>query len=764
MDPATEIDVNGAIREYLLFADYRSTLASFDLECTRKGRSPQNPGLHDHSHRERMDQIQEDVDRFMIFFHEGNRADFFQSWNQAFDSETQLSDPTFQKLEFNLHVYFAVFAIHPFVGPTHARSVDLAVEMDAFKGFLENRGRELCKTPQFLPFYALPYVVSPKDHPSFSDIFDQTWTQNLQERLRHFLEGALRSHQRPRLLTLVAMGDTGIGKKDYYQECRVLRQKNQALVDREQFLVIKHRGLQGDYHNLISIASELVQTLASCINGEQITAAYLANICARLNSFKADGTTRQLEQSGTNPAKMKELQERETAGSMEMLLQQLNYKLLLEDLDLGSQRMPARDKALLIQAVRMLFMKHIKSHTSARILSALISRDFLSIRSNQGVLPNLAGTPPLVLNQLSKLLNVVASHYSGREYLLGQGQEGRDNPMVCSLVELLQQEERDTATRQNLLGTLQKLSLRRCAQSTMNNLNVVLYLHDMLEDLENLSEYSIEYGTALLMNLCKEQWSKHLLYFAVKTYVNGALFSILAEPAIREHARAMGMGHMLEYMKGSLDEQLVKQVDFIIDQLNSEEQGESSADAVSEDGEEDDFEEEDLDDEFEESFEADDANVLAAQPNELCPTIVGSRSPSVSTGIKGNGRSFETVYQRATQRRSVTPFSRPVTPSRERYGPKEELMRESIKPAARKMDPSSLRPIQSPIPTTEPPPLPAALEKALPQITPAFTRKGKPMEDMSAREVQEFQTAFGTRPKIPRTPLTTSMNSVTEQQ
>eukprot|EP00842_Homolaphlyctis_polyrhiza_P002556 jgi/Hompol1/3300/HPOL_003192-RA len=32
----------------------------------------------------------------------------------------------------------------------------------------------------------------------------------------------------------------------------------------------KLRHLQSDYHNLITIASELVHTLASCINGEKV--------------------------------------------------------------------------------------------------------------------------------------------------------------------------------------------------------------------------------------------------------------------------------------------------------------------------------------------------------------------------------------------------------------------------------------------------------------------------------------------------------------
>lgn len=49
-----------------------------------------------------------------------------------------------------------------------------------------------------------------------------------------------------------------------------LRRHIRALEISEQQVATKFRMLQADYHNLITIASELVQTLAACINGEQV--------------------------------------------------------------------------------------------------------------------------------------------------------------------------------------------------------------------------------------------------------------------------------------------------------------------------------------------------------------------------------------------------------------------------------------------------------------------------------------------------------------
>ena len=51
--------------------------------------------------------------------------------------------------------------------------------------------------------------------------------------------------------------------------------------------------------------------------------------------------------------------------------------------------------------------------------------------------------------------------------------------------------------------------------------------------------------------------------------MNGTLFSIFSEPPIREEARAIGMEDQLKYLKEASDEQLVRQIDFVLEKLNS---------------------------------------------------------------------------------------------------------------------------------------------------------------------------------------------------
>ena len=104
---------------------------------------------------------------------------------------------------------------------------------------------------------------------------------------------------------------------------------------------------------------------------------------------------------------------------------------------------------------------------------------------------------------------------------------------------------------------------------------------------DNLSEYTLEYTTALLMNLslrfagknkCESQGDEVLTVLSelvehenmvVRTHVNGTLYSILTREKLRALAREMGMQEMLEFLKGQSDEQLGKQIQYILNQLNS---------------------------------------------------------------------------------------------------------------------------------------------------------------------------------------------------
>ena len=65
--------------------------------------------------------------------------------------------------------------------------------------------------------------------------------------------------------------------------------------------------------------------------------------------------------------------------------------------------------------------------------------------------------------------------------------------VVLTLLEQMVAEDGDTMARQNILGALQKLSLRRKAQSYMIELGAISWLHEALTHRSELCEYSEEY-------------------------------------------------------------------------------------------------------------------------------------------------------------------------------------------------------------------------------------------------------------------------------
>lgn len=103
-----------------------------------------------------------------------------------------------------------------------------------------------------------------------------------------------------------------------------------------------------------------------------------------------------------------------------------------------------------------------------------------------------------------------------------------------------------------------------------------------------MSEYTFEYVTALLMNLalrtagkikCEDPQleilkvlNEHIEHenLQVRTYINGTLYSLLTRPVLKEQAKALGMPEMLKYLLAHSEDQLARQVKYIIDQLESD--------------------------------------------------------------------------------------------------------------------------------------------------------------------------------------------------
>jgi len=158
-------------------------------------------------------------------------------------------------------------------------------------------------------------------------------------------------------------------------------------------------------------------------------------------------------------------------------------------------------------------------------------------------------------------INALGNECLGRSYLLQKGD------LVETLVKILKDEQGDTHLRQNALGALQKFSLRRKPQTIMIQLDLIKWISAVLRnEADQLTDYSIEYATALLMNLslrdagkdkCEEPDIELLNVLndlvehenlQVRTYVNGTLYSIFTRKKLREEAKELGMPEVLQYL------------------------------------------------------------------------------------------------------------------------------------------------------------------------------------------------------------------------
>uniref|UniRef100_A0A674HXK2 LisH domain-containing protein ARMC9 n=1 Tax=Terrapene triunguis TaxID=2587831 RepID=A0A674HXK2_9SAUR len=625
------------------FAEFEDTVKTFTKECKIKGKPlPKTAGGSLRDSKALI--IQKDL---LTAFEDGDQKVFFELWEEHISSSLRDNEPLAQKLEFYLHIHFAIYLLKHSVGKPD--KADFNERISHFKTYLETKGAALSQTTEFLPFYALPFVPNPMVHPSFKELFQDSWMPELKTRLEKFLSLTLKASHAPRLLTLY--------------------QLHQQLVEAERRSMTylkRFNKIQVDYHNLIGVTAELVDSLEATVNGKMITPEYLQSVCVRLFSnqmrqsiahsidFTRPGTVSTIDTNICCYLCMQEVP----------LLPSLDYEKLKKDLISGSDRL----KAFLLQALRWRLTTSHPGEQRDTVLQGYISNDLLDIHnsSQRNVLKLLHSKSEVVRQYVARLINAFASLAEGRLYL-------SQNPKLLRVLEeRLKAEDKDSLTRENVLGALQKFSLRRALQTAMINDGLIFWLVDVLKDTDCLSDYTLEYSVALLMNLCLRSSGKkmcakvanHVLKVLsdllghenheIQPYVNGALYSILAIPSIREEARAMGMEEILRCFIKEGNAEMIRQIEFIIKQLNSEEPLDDSVESDDEEEDEDDEEDHDT---MEADLDKDE--VLQPQLGELSgEKLLTTEYLGIMTHTpKVKKKLFPGVHQSIDE-----PLQRPVTP------------------------------------------------------------------------------------------------------
>ncbi|NXW21033.1 ARMC9 protein, partial [Circaetus pectoralis] len=746
---ACEAELLGLVREYLDFAEFEETVKVFTKECKIKGKPlPKPAGVS--SRDSKALPVQKDL---LTAFENGEQKVFFQLWEEHISSSVRDNELVAQKLEFYLHIHFATYLLKHSMGKPD--KAELEERISHFKAYLETKGAALSQTTEFLPFYALPFVPNPMVHPSFKELFQDSWTLDLRTRLEKFLSLTVKARQTPRLLTLFK--ENGQCNKE------MLQHLHQQLVESEHRTMTylkRFNKMQVDYHNLIGVTAELVDSLEATVSGKMITPEYLQSVCVRLFS-------NQMRQSVahsidfTRPGTVSIsvwvfLQKMQDVP----LLPSLDYEKLKKDLITGNDRL----KAFLLQALRWRLTTSYPGEQRDTVLQAYISNDLLDCHSScqRSVLKLLHSKSEVVRQYMARLINAFASLAEGRVYL-------SQNPTLLRMLEeRLKAEDKDSLTWENVLGALQKFSLRRALQSAMIKDGLIFWLVDVLTDTDCLSDYTLEYSVALLMNLCLRSAGKkmcarianHVLKVLsdllghenheIQPYVNGALYSILAIPSVREEARAMGMEEILRCFIKEGNAEMIRQIEFIIKQLNSEEPLNDSI--VSDDEEEEEDEEEDHD-----IMEADldKDEVLQPQLGELAgEKLLTTEYLGIMTHTpKTKKKLFPGVHQSIDE-----PLQRPVTPG---YHRTVYLMPENDTSSCHDRDEE----LQS-LPSGHPP-ICGGSRSSISDlcISPSSRTAGftwlqtyyayiflHTLLTLSISSNSEFPSAFTSKPKIPRTP------------
>jgi hypothetical protein len=404
--------------------------------------------------------------------------------------------------------------------------------------------------------------------------------------------------------------------------------------------------------------------------------------------------------------------------------------------------------AYTLQALRWRLLRASSPKMRREVLYSYIQGDVLGCQvktdKRRLVIDLLRSVSGMLLDSLVRFINVLASSSVARSYLLFSMKStgtGAALPIVVELCRVIKGCGNESALMRNALGALQKFSLRKRAQSEMVRRDMVKWLCEVLKNVDALSEYCVEYATALLMNLALRKDGRKKCAEAVdtvisvlmdlleydsdnvKTYVNGVLYSLLTVPVIQEHAREVGLNELLRLLIAKTEDPIKQQLTYVQMQLDAETKPEKEDEdeaAEDEDDVEDEDEEEDMNEEFDDEEEE-------ALPRPL----------ATSNQLQGE-ELLSTEFLGTAQPPSPSPRQLTVRSSSNTSVTAGAAVRASS-------DRPPMRPATPRVQQSEPVPSRKAMEKVE-----QLRAKGEVRAE--GDPIQEYSSAFGTRTRIPRTP------------
>jgi len=713
-------------------------------------------------------------------FEAGAKEPFFKHWYKFVGSKPNTEAA---RLEFLLHIYFGIYPLHPAKKSGRVEEKDKAEfrqRMEDFKQYLDNKGASLSKTEEYLHFYALPYIPNPSEHPSFKALFTRNWFNEIKTRLQRYFQVNKPNAATPLLVQAfnsfngqggkrVAKEEISDGLREEYEnltrEVAQLQAEYSSLVQKEEFarntLIESQSKWTNFAKDILNMSKELLKTVEHLKSGRSPNDQMLTIIQEKIVRYEQFLNMSSDELSGavsfsnaersmsdfTPSPQPRHLQSESMSINLKnmvrghMSLTNLNFASVIRDLNTLQDE---QQLCLLLQALRWRLTRS-QALLKREMLSTYVKFNILcTSKPHDQLLDRLFGSTRRIKDFTVRFLNVIASECAGRTYLLT-----KDN-IVHSLASILFEERDDSMLRQNALGALQKLSLRRQAQSEMIELNMLDWLGKLLKtDVDTISYYTLEYATALLMNLSLRTAGKAKIENSaidlirvlngllehentqVRTYVNGTLYSILTRQKLKERAYSIGLDQALKELMSQTDMHFKRQIQYILDQLDSE-QDDALSDDNEDDAEDRDYDQSELDD-------------LIAEDEDMDDIIKEANGNDGEEFLSQRYLHKPTEYKRPA---ADKPLSRPITPAAQ---PQPQPTTATINPLPVPTDrniPSELR-SRPKIPRT-----PAGPELGALITSQADAQSGSQAEEerKPGEGTGEFSHAFKSRNRIPRSP------------
>lgn len=262
---SVEGELNAVIKEFLEYSKLTETLAVFEEECRKLGKP-----IQDNAGKSRQEErIHKIKNELLQHFDSGQRTEFFSEWETHINAELRENNIFCQKLEFSVHIHFAVL---PMRKVDHWNKEEVDEAMVHFHYYLESKGSVLSDCAEFLPYYALPYVPHPKTHPSFQDLFQESWVKELRNKLDAFLYEGLKGNDEnisePRLIELYHHRDLDL--QDARKELQYLERHIEESEKRSVLHAKKCEKLQEECRQLMAVASLLVTALENAVKGNLV--------------------------------------------------------------------------------------------------------------------------------------------------------------------------------------------------------------------------------------------------------------------------------------------------------------------------------------------------------------------------------------------------------------------------------------------------------------------------------------------------------------